>query len=146
MSVQVDPLCLWFDSLSAWWSLITDLFPFVLTCGKTGDLVPAFASVKSRGTVSLMSQPPALGRDPAACCSCPLSSSSARFSILLISDCYAGSSCGWRVPKLFPVPLEGGFGMLSMRHFCGQHTLRLVLTHLSALEVAACLQHALSEP
>lgn len=36
--------------------------------------------------------------------------------------------------------------MMSMRHFCGQHTLLLVVTHLSALEVAACLQHRLSEP
>lgn len=33
------------------------------------------------------------------------------------------------VPEWFLVLLEGGFGMLSMRHFCGQHTLLLVVTH-----------------
>ena len=38
MTVQVDPRCLWLDSLSAWWSLVTDLFSVVLTCGETRDL------------------------------------------------------------------------------------------------------------
>ena len=37
-TVLVDPHCLWFVSLSAWWSLTKDLCSFALTCGKTGDL------------------------------------------------------------------------------------------------------------
>lgn len=64
MTVPVDPHCLWFVSLSAWWSLITDLFSFVLTCGKTGDLCLHLLLPRAGAQLASCHGPQLLGETP----------------------------------------------------------------------------------